>query len=145
MIDEGGRAPTSGKVDGRRGIERGRVHTRLAAGDQGYSALTLARGRRGEVRVTIGPSGGNGRAASAVVLGHLRGTPSAPLDMTPPWIRSSTWRTVLILLAGPRLPDVPRHTRTEVPARQETVAVGLHWMATPGVLPSQHFVVFHKP
>jgi hypothetical protein len=45
----------------------------------------------------------------------------------------------------PSIPIKPLHTMTEVQARREMTAVGLRHVATLGVLPTQHVLIFEKP
>jgi SAM-dependent methyltransferase len=50
-----------------------------------------------------------------------------------------------VILEDPSIPIKPLHTMTEVQARREMTAVGLRHVATLGVLPTQHVLIFEKP
>jgi hypothetical protein len=53
----------------------------------------------------------------------------------------------LIDLRGedPRVPIKPLHKMTQAQAITELEAVGLRWVETRDILPTQHFMVFEKP
>jgi ubiquinone/menaquinone biosynthesis C-methylase UbiE len=56
-------------------------------------------------------------------------------------------RVFLIEYRGedPRVPIKPLHKMTQAQAITELEAVGLHWVETLDILPSQHFMVFENP
>ena len=56
-------------------------------------------------------------------------------------------RVVLVEYKGedPALPIKPLHKMTQDQVKKEMAAVGLRWVESRDMLPSQHYLVFEKP